>query len=382
MLGPWPVVANRVTRFYRGGALLDAFREGTLGEGVLGQAGATARDTDRPEDWVASATSAWLPPDRDPSEEGLGSVVVDGANRRVRDLLARDPEGVGGPIVARAGTTTGLLVKLLDAAIRLPVHAHPTRAFARRHLGSWFGKAEAWIVLGTREVPGEPAASIRLGFRRDVGRDELGDLITGRRSADLLELLNERSIAPGDAWFVPPGTPHAIGAGALILELQEPTDFSIVAETAGFPINPEDAHLRKGWGTMLDAFDRGGLGERALEGLRGTAPGPSGTTTAELDRRRLIPSAADPYLRAERWLVHGEARPDEAPAFLVGVVTAGNGRVRVDGGADLAVRPGATFAVPAAGLPRLVLEGDGLTVVACLPPRLEDLGRDGPEVAP
>ena len=55
--------------------------------------------------------------------------------------------------MARFGTSTGLLVKLLDAAERLPVHAHPDRAFAREAFDSPFGKTEAWIVLDTREAP-------------------------------------------------------------------------------------------------------------------------------------------------------------------------------------------------------------------------------------
>jgi mannose-6-phosphate isomerase len=372
LLGPWPVVPNRVSRFYRGGALLDAFRAGRLA------AGASGDDTDRPEDWVGSATGAWHAPGSPASDEGLGAVVVDGTVRLVRDLLAADPAAVAGPLAARAGPTTGLLVKLLDAAIRLPVHAHPTRAFARRHLASSFGKAEAWIVLATRDVAGEPPPHIRLGLRDAMTRDELGALVAAG-GAGLLEHMHERPITPGDAWFVPPGTLHAIGAGALILELQEPTDFSIVAETAGLPIDPRDAHLRKGWATMLDAFDRRALDDEGLEALRGsTSPAAGPGTGGAFERTRLLPAVADPYLRAERWRVRADARPGEAPAFLVGVVIDGAGTVRVEGGDEVSVSPGSTFAVPAAGLPDLVLEGADLTLVACLPPRVDDLLREDP----
>ena len=62
------------------------------------------------------------------------------------------------------GSTTGLLVKLLDARERLPVHCHPTRQFARDVLGSPFGKAEAWIVVATRQVPGAEPPNVRVGF--------------------------------------------------------------------------------------------------------------------------------------------------------------------------------------------------------------------------
>jgi mannose-6-phosphate isomerase len=379
-LGPWPVVPHRVTRFYRGGALLEAFRSGALE--APGRDMPVLRpddDTDRPEDWVASGTRARPPVGEPSTDEGLAAVEIEGRPVLVRDLLDADPEALAGPIVRVAGPTTGLLVKLLDAAVRLPVHAHPTRAFARRHLASWFGKTEAWIVLATRPIDGEPGPHVRLGFRRDVGRDELRSLIDGGRTRELLDLLHHRPIAAGDAWLVPAGMPHAIGAGTLILELQEPSDASIVAETAGVPIGPDDAHLGLGWDTTIDALDRRALDDAALDALRGPRASDEPAPAESFDADGLLPPTADPYLRASRWRVRGEARPDEDPAFLVGMVIAGSGIARVDAGLRLELRAGMSFAVPAAGLPGLVLEGDGLTIVACLPPTPADLVRDDPQ---
>jgi mannose-6-phosphate isomerase len=374
-LGPWPVVPHRVSRFYRGGALLEAFRAGALDRPVV-----DADDTDRPEDWVASATVARPPEGESPTGEGLAAVEVDGQPVLVRALLETDPQAIAGPIAAIAGPTTGLLVKLLDSAVRLPVHAHPTRAFARRHLGSWFGKTEAWIVLATRDIPGEPAPHVRLGFTRDVGEAELRALIDDRRTDDLLGLLHPRPLAPGDAGLVRAGVPHAIGAGALILELQEPSDASILAETAGVPVGPDDPHLGLGWDTTIAAFDRRGLSDAGLEALRGPRAGAVGTAPPlALTADRLLPPAADPYLRAIRWRVRGEARPAEAPAFLVGMVVAGSGVAWVEGGDRLELRAGQSFAVPASGLPGLVLEGDDLTVIACLPPTPAGLVLDDPQ---
>jgi mannose-6-phosphate isomerase len=373
-LGPWPVVPHRVSRFYRGGALLDAFRAGALDRPPDG-----GDDTDRPEDWVASATIARPPEGESPTDEGLAAVEVDGRPVLVRALLETDPEAIAGPIAAIAGRTTGLLVKLLDSAVRLPVHAHPTRAFARRHLGSWFGKTEAWIVVATREIPGQPAPHVRLGFTRDVGEDELRGLIAGERTDELLGLLHHRPISPGDAWLVPAGMPHAIGAGALILELQEPSDASVLAETAGVPVGPDDPHLGLGWDTTIAAFDRRGLGNAALDALRGPRAADDGVSTSALTADRLLPLAAGPYLRALRWRVRGEARPGKAPAFLVGTVVEGTGAARVAGGERLELRAGQSFAVPASGLPGLALEGDDLTVIACLPPTPADLVLDDPQ---
>lgn len=375
-LGPWRLDGNRVSRFYRGGALLDAFRAGALAEGGRGAEAATAQhDTDHPEDWVGSATRAWTPPGDPVSEEGLSRVRIGGRAVRIADMLAENPSAVGGAaLVSRAGPTTGVLVKLLDAGIRLPVHAHPTRAFARQHLGSFFGKAEAWVVLATRDVPGEPPAHVRLGFNRDLGEDELRQLIEEERSDELLAAMHVRPTIPGDVWFVPPGTPHAIGAGALILEIQEPSDFSIVAETAGYPIDRADAHLGLGWDLMLAVFDRREADRGILVAGKGQTLGPP---EAGITRRRLTPPSADPFFRAERWTIAGAVTPLDETAFLVAVVTGGAGTATVEGGASLELRAGMTFAVPAAGLPGLRVAGQALEMLACLPPRPADLDPGG-----
>jgi len=322
---PWRLVPNRVSRFYRGGLLLDRFRGAS-----------DPRDTDRPEDWVGSATRAWTPPGAAPTDEGLSSAEIDGTTRRIVDLLEEAPSAVGGDALLASGPTTGILVKLLDAGIRLPVHAHPSREFARERLGSAYGKAEAWIVLATREIDGAPPPGVRLGFHRDVGRDELRRWIEEQRSDELLDAMVERPTSAGDVWFVPPGTPHAIGAGVFILEIQEPTDFSIVLETAGFPIALDDASLGLGWDVAIEAIDRRGLDPGAVERLR-----------SSLDDG--LPPAAAPYFWARRVGVDGRQRLDLPRRFVVGVVLAGAGAVAT-AGATLALEAGDTFALPAAAV--------------------------------
>src|ERR671938_667154 len=77
-----------------------------------------------------------------------------------RDAIAAAPEDYLGPEhVARWGADPGLLVKLIDAGQRLPVHFHPGRAFAAEALGASHGKTEAWII-----VDAEPGASVHAGF--------------------------------------------------------------------------------------------------------------------------------------------------------------------------------------------------------------------------
>ncbi|HEY9523170.1 MAG TPA: mannose-6-phosphate isomerase, partial [Thermopolyspora sp.] len=132
---------NQVTHFYRGGDRIAAWRRD-------GRAGGPYR----PEEWIGSMTTMTSEP-----EKGL-SRLSDGT--LLRDAVLAAPERWLGPAhVAAYGASTEVLVKLLDAGQRLPVHLHPDRAFARRHLGLRHGKTEAWIVLG---VTGD--ARVRLGF--------------------------------------------------------------------------------------------------------------------------------------------------------------------------------------------------------------------------
>lgn len=357
LLRPWRLAPNRVGRFYRGGELLERFR----GE-------VQPADSHRPEDWVGSATPAWTPPGEPPTDDGLGNAEIDGQTHRIADLLAADPAAVAGDaLVAVAGRTLGLLVKLLDAGVRLPVHLHPGRGFARTHLGSFFGKAEAWLIQETRNLdPDGPG--VWIGFRRGVGRDELIEIIETRDTERLLAAMHRRPTQAGDAWFIPPGVPHAIGAGVFMVEIEEPSDFSIVAETRDVPIDAADAHLRLGWEVAVDAVDRSGHDDAWVDGLRHDGRRPAATLPG-CRREPLTDAAADPYFRAERVTVDGRATPAfEPPGFLVGVVTGGTGQIRAGSG-DLRVGAGETFAVPAAALPGLEIVPDAqLEVLACLPP--------------
>jgi mannose-6-phosphate isomerase len=306
-LSPTPV-----HRFYRGGALLGALR-GDAGE-----------DGFFPEDWVGSITSA-NNPGRDMPHEGL-SRLADG--RLLRDVVAGDPVGwLGDEHVARFGASTGLLVKLLDSAERLPVHAHPDRAFARSRLDSPFGKTEAWFVLRTR---GE-AADVWVGLREPVERERYLAWIESQDVESLLDSLNRLAVRAGDVVYVPAGVPHALGEGVLIAEVQEPTDFSLLCEWDGFPIAPEDGHLGLGWDVAVEALDLG-----AQEPIRS------------------LPAEAAAFFAVDD-------RAEAAGRFAILLVVEGTGRVG-DGDAHA----GDAFAMPASA-EELRVEGD-LRVLRFLAP--------------
>ena len=181
----------------------------------------------------------------------------------VRDALAADPEWwLGAAHAARFGASPALLVKLLDAGERLPVHHHPDHQFAHEHLGLDFGKTEAWIVLAARE-----GAQVAVGWREDVASDTLRAWVDEQDHDALLGALNPVAVRAGDAVFVPAGVPHAIGDGILIAELQEPTDLSVLLEWDGFGIADEQAAtLGLGWDVALASVERTARDPSALRG--------------------------------------------------------------------------------------------------------------------
>jgi mannose-6-phosphate isomerase len=337
---PFELMPNRVPRFYRGGRLLAEFR----GE-------SPAVDDDRPEDWVGSATRTWTPPGTPPSSRGLSVVQVGEHLLTMAELLDAEPEALTGRPDAR---TLGLLIKLLDAGQRLPVHCHPTREAARSLLGSAHGKTEAWIILGSRGTVGE--ARVWAGFREPVEWATLRAWIDAQDTAALLGSLHEHRVAAGDVVLIPGGVPHAIGEGVFLLELQEPTDFSIVVETRGVPISESDASLGLGWDRAIGFFDTAASGD-----LR-QRPRNMGSGLTDL-----IGSGADAFFRALRLEVDGETGLPTAEGFAIGVVLSGEGEISGSGPA-VRLRRGVTFAVPAAAHRASRIRGTDLAVVLCLPP--------------
>jgi mannose-6-phosphate isomerase len=330
-----PVVLppNGVPRFYLGGPAIAELR-GTepAGERV-------------PEDWVGSTTTVF-------GEEELGlSRLPDG--RLLRDAAAEDPVAFFGPAHAeRRGPDPALLVKLLDAGERLPVHVHPDGPFAHEALRSPYGKTEAWIVIATSR----PDASVAAGFREDVDPETLERWVRDQDHDAMLGALNPVPVKAGDAIFVPAGTPHAIGDGVLIVELQEPTDMSVLLEWDGFGIEDDDeATLGLGWERALRCVDRAALDPATLRGPGAEGDGPVA---------RLLPPEADRFFRAER--IAPAPVAELAPGFAILVVTDGAGALHAEHGEPLDIRRGDTVLVPwSAGHCRL--EGD-LVAIACRPP--------------
>ena len=212
---PLPLAYHPLYRFYEGGALTRQFR------------GLPERPDDWwSEDWVGSCTCAGNP-DPDGRVQGLSTVDLPSGQVTLKSLAEAWPEEMG---------DASVLVKLLSPSGPVPLHAHPTRAWARRHLGSPFGKTEAWILLDTPgDGPGddgEPAYA-GIGFRPGVTREWFAGAVRRHDNAALRASLHRTEVHPGEVYVAHAGVPHYLGPRLSFIEVQEPSDHIVIPETSG-----------------------------------------------------------------------------------------------------------------------------------------------------
>ena len=200
---------NRVYRVYTGGMPYKALFNDGYDDGT---------DNFFPEEWVASNVKAI---NEKYFGERDGVSVIKGTKIFFDDLLNEYPAELLG------GRKYDCLVKFLDSAVRLPFQAHPTKEFSRKHFNSDYGKTEAWLVVGKR-----PGGKLYFGFKDKMTKEELSALEErSETERDIMgSLLQGVDANVGDIWLIKAGLIHAIGAGCTIVEIQEPTDFTIQPE--------------------------------------------------------------------------------------------------------------------------------------------------------
>ncbi|MGW5717221.1 class I mannose-6-phosphate isomerase [Amycolatopsis sp. NPDC003865] len=340
-LEPIRLPANQPPQFYRGGDAIAKLR------------GASSDKKFGPEDWVASATTMF-----GQDTNGL-TPLPDGA--WLRDAVVANPNGwLGAKHVEALGTSTGLLVKLLDAGQRLPVHFHPDDAFAKRHFDSHFGKTEAWIVVGT--YGDDPR--VYPGFKETLSKDTVSEWTREQDVPSMLGALNSVPVTPGDTVYIPAGLPHAIGEGVFVVELQQPTDFSLTIEWRDFLASPEKGHLGIGFDTAIEALDTSGWDAERLETIIKRTAGDRASTVD------LLAGGSERFFRAEQLRTDKLTTLSLDPSFAVLVVLDGESTLRTEHGGSYALAKGDTYVVPFdAGQTEL---SGSATVIRCRPPAPEE----------
>jgi mannose-6-phosphate isomerase len=354
---PFLLAPNRVYRVWKGGALLDRL-----------QGRPQPEDNSFPEEWVGSTTVSRLagrPPD-----EGLSRVLTpDGSMVVLKSLIEAFPEAMlGAAHVAQHGAELGVLCKLLDAAMRLPIQCHPDRAFARQYLHSRFGKTESWLILGTRVINSDPPY-ILFGFREGVTEGAFRRMVQAQDIPAQVAALNRLEVQPGEVYLVSAGTPHAVGSGVLMVEVQEPTDLVVNTEYTVGEIRRTEAQCFMGLGFDLGmrCFNYQAVG---MAFVRQHTLLPRIIQEGEGAREEVLIGPGDtPCFGAARLTVRGTVQDRDRGRCYIGIVTEGSGHL-TGPGLNLPLQPGATFFIPAASRHESYRAAPGapLTAIKCFPP--------------
>ena len=235
---------NRVYRIYKGGMpykelFNDGFDDGT--------------DNMFPEEWIASKVKA-INPKYFGERDGVSKIK--GTDVFFDDLLNDYKQELLG------NRKYDCLVKFLDSAVRLPFQVHPTKEFSRKHFNSDYGKTEAWLVVAKR-----PNAKLYFGFKDKITKEQLSELEERSEvEKDIMgNLLAGVDVNVGDIWLIKAGLIHAIGAGCTIVEVQEPTDFTIQPERwcNDYHISYEEEYIGLDKDTALNAINYDIYGDAA-----------------------------------------------------------------------------------------------------------------------
>lgn len=202
-----------------------------------------------------------------------------------------------------------LLVKFLFTSEKLSVQVHPPDS--AHHGKTVPGKTEMWHVLRAG-----PDAKLALGFQRPLSRDQVR---AAALSGEIEGLLRWYPARPGDTFFVPAGTVHAIGAGLALCEIQQYSDVTYRLYDYG---RPRELHL-----------------DAALEVANlGCHPGASAPVNLGPRRQLLVEC---PYFRTESITVTGDSAFAGGPKPLLVIGVEGDGQVDED-----TFAPGQVWVVP------------------------------------
>ena len=220
-----------------------------------------------------------------------------------------------------------VLTKIIDARQSLSVQVHPNDAYAQRVEGQPNGKTECWVILDA-----QPGAELVLGWTKATTRDEYQRRV---KDGTLGDILRRVPVKRNDAFYLPSGTLHAIGAGIQLFETQQASDLTYRIfdwNRIGADGKPRQLHVEKAADVLNYAEGK-------------TAQ------TAHLPYRvagmSLEAYIADPRFVVERMEVEGEAvlQPEDVPLVIM---TMEDGVSLAGGGANVQLDRWTTALLPAA----------------------------------
>ncbi|MBO9608007.1 MAG: class I mannose-6-phosphate isomerase [Paenibacillaceae bacterium] len=220
-----------------------------------------------------------------------------------------------------------LLIKLLDCQDDLSVQVHPSDNYEGLPKGE-LGKTEMWYVLDAK-----PGAKIIYGLKPGSTRESFAAAVEEGR---ILDTLQEVSVAPGDTFYIPAGTVHALGAGVLVAEIQQNSDTTYRLydyDRPGLDGKPRELHIADS--LRVTAFDNAGASRSSTAG---SAP------------NEWLQLAASPYFIVEKAAIEGSLAAATTPdSFTIVVVCDGEGELAWGDGANAQpLAAGQCYLLPAA----------------------------------
>ncbi len=289
-------------------------------------------DSFYPEDWISSFIEAknreYVP------GEGITRVMTEAGSVPITDAVTPSMLGAG-------RDRSGVLIKLLDAGERLGIQVHPDRAFAGRVFGAPYGKTECWHILGVR--PGTEAA-VYIGFREYVTPELWRDLFERQDIDGMLSALHRFEVRPGDTVLVTGGTPHAIGEGCFLMEIQEPTDYTMRVERvspAGETMTPMQLHYGAGEKALLECFS---YIPRSREETKSRVFLTPKRDAREKDLIHLVTYGDTPCFRLDK--LENASLTLDSETFVTAVVTEEGGAMEC-GGSTVPLHRGDAYFIPA-----------------------------------
>ena len=233
-----------------------------------------------------------------------------------------------------------LLTKILDANQDLSVQVHPNDEYAHAHENGELGKTECWYVIDC-----EKDAEIIFGHTAETKEEFVARIEKGEWD----QLLTRVSVKPGDFFYVPSGTIHALCSGVLILETQQSSDTT-------YRVYDYDRKDKEGNARELHI-------EKSID--VSTIPHTNVNVTPEFfeqDGTKVTTYVNAEYFSVYKWDVNGSFVSVQDKHFLIGSVIEGSGGVKLDGTTH-PLKKGDHFIIPF-GAGEFTIEGDLQLIVS------------------
>ena len=137
---------------------------------------------------------------------------------RLKELIDKfKGEFIGHSVYKMFNGQFPLLIKFIDSKAPLSIQVHPDNEFAKKQHNS-FGKNEMWFIMEN-----DLDAEIIMGFEKELS---IVEYQAAQKTTSILEFVHYEKTHKGDAFYIPAGRIHAIGAGVLLAEIQQTSDIT------------------------------------------------------------------------------------------------------------------------------------------------------------